>query len=54
MNGGIDPHTFLISAQEGGEWSAFHFGRCTPGTHWAGGRVDSRTCLDAVTIILTS
>jgi hypothetical protein len=42
---------FLISALVGGEWSASCPGRFTPGeivprTHWIGGWMDRRTCLD--------
>jgi hypothetical protein len=38
----IQLHEFLISALDGGEWSASHPGRFTPGerapgTHWIGG-----------------
>jgi hypothetical protein len=44
--GGVDiyNHIFLTSALAGGEWSASHPGRFTPGTHW----VDSRVGLDDV------
>jgi hypothetical protein len=43
----------LTSALDGGEWSASHPGRFTPrerapGTHWIGGWVGPRTCVDAV------
>jgi hypothetical protein len=43
----------LISALDGGEWSASRPGRFTPkerhiGTHWIGGWVGSRAVLDAV------
>jgi hypothetical protein len=45
--------TFLISALIGGEWSASHPGRFTPGerapgTHWIGGWVGPRFGLDDV------
>jgi hypothetical protein len=47
----------LTSALAGGEWSASHPGRFTPGeiapgTHWVGGWVDSRAGLDDVGKIL--
>jgi hypothetical protein len=50
--GGIAP-PFLISALDGGECSASHPGRFTPGerapgTHWIGGWVGLRVDLDAV------
>jgi len=43
----------LISALDGGEWSASSPGRFTPkerdpGTHWIGGWMDLRAGLDAV------
>jgi hypothetical protein len=43
----------LISALDGGEWSASRPGRFTPrerapGTHWIGGWVGLRATLDAV------
>jgi hypothetical protein len=43
----------LISALDGGEWSASRPGRFTPrerapGTHWIGGWVGPRAVLDAV------
>jgi hypothetical protein len=46
-------HAFLISALEGGEWSASRPGRFTlgervPGTHWIGGWVSPRAGIDAV------
>jgi hypothetical protein len=53
--GGVDVeiHVFLISAPVGGEWSASHPGRFTPGerapgTNWIGGQVVPRTGLDDV------
>jgi hypothetical protein len=44
---------FLTSALVGGEWSAsrpsrFTPGERAPGTHWIGGLVDPRACLDDV------
>jgi hypothetical protein len=45
--GGIAPPTFLISALDGGEWSASHPDRFTLG-EWIGGWVNPRTGLDAV------
>jgi hypothetical protein len=39
---------FLISALDGGEWSALRPGLYTAGTYWLGGRVDLRAALDAV------
>jgi hypothetical protein len=50
--GSIDP-PFLVSALDGGEWSAsrsrrFTLGEGTPGTHWIEGWVGPRACLDAV------
>jgi hypothetical protein len=44
-------HIFLTSALVGGEWSTSRTGRFTPGeratgTHWIGGWVDLRVCLD--------
>jgi hypothetical protein len=44
-------HIFLTSAVVGGEWSASHPGRFTPGeraygTHWIGGWLDPRAGLD--------
>jgi hypothetical protein len=54
--GGVEVylHAFLISALDGGEWSASHPGRYTnrersPDTHWIGGWVGPRAGLDAVT-----
>jgi hypothetical protein len=46
--GGVDVwlHIFLTSALVGGEWSASHPGRFTPGTHWIGGWVNPRSGLD--------
>jgi hypothetical protein len=46
-------HTFLTSALDGGEWTASHPGRFTPGerapgTHWIGGWVGPRADLDDV------
>jgi hypothetical protein len=53
--GGVDVliHVFLTSALIGGEWSASHPGRFTPGkraprTHWIGSWVDPRAGLDDV------
>jgi hypothetical protein len=53
--GGVDVkiHVFLTSAPAGGEWSALrpcHFtpGERAPGTHWIGGWVETRACLDYV------
>jgi hypothetical protein len=53
--GGVDVwiYSFLTSALAGGEWSASLPGRFTPeerdpGTHWIGGWVDPRACLDDV------
>jgi hypothetical protein len=42
---------FLTSALVGGEWSASRHGRFTPGerapgTHWIGGQVGPRACLN--------
>jgi len=31
------PYAFLTSALDGGEWSASHSVRFTPGIHWIGG-----------------
>jgi hypothetical protein len=47
----VQIHIFLTSALAGGEWSASHPGRFTPGergfpTHWIGGWVDPRAGLD--------
>jgi hypothetical protein len=44
---------FLTSELVGGEWPASSFGLLTPGekvpdTHWIGGWVDLRICLDDV------
>jgi hypothetical protein len=46
-------HEHLVSALDGGEWSALssdHFinGEKAPGTHWKGGRVGPIARLDAV------
>jgi hypothetical protein len=46
-------HIFLTSAIVGGEWSASHRGRFTPGegapgTHWIGGWVNPSAGLDDV------
>jgi hypothetical protein len=46
----VEIHVFLISAPVGGEWSDSCPGRFTPeerspGTHWIGGWLDSRTGL---------
>jgi hypothetical protein len=48
--GGVDVyiHVILTSAVVGGEWSASHPGRFTPGTHWTGGWVGPRTGLNDV------
>jgi len=51
---GIQLHSFLISALDGGEWSVSRADRFTSGerahdTHWIEGWVDSRAGLDAVT-----
>jgi hypothetical protein len=53
--GGVDVqiHIFLTSSLVDGEWSASRPGRFTPGerapsTHWIGGWVDPRACLDGV------
>jgi hypothetical protein len=53
--GGVDVyiHIFLTSALGGGEWSASRTGHFTPGerapyTHWVGGWVYTRACLDGV------
>jgi hypothetical protein len=53
--GGVEVqiHIFLTSTLAGGEWSASHPGRFTPGerasgTHWIGGWVDPRAGLDDV------
>jgi hypothetical protein len=53
--GGVDVwiHIFLTLALAGGEWSASHPGHFTPGeralgTHWIGGWMDPRACLDDV------
>jgi hypothetical protein len=46
----VQIHVFLISALDGGEWSASRPGRLTPGrepgTHWIGGWVGLRGDLD--------
>jgi hypothetical protein len=47
----VETHVFFTSALVGGEWSASHPGRFTPGkrapgTHWIGGWVDLRAGLD--------
>jgi hypothetical protein len=49
----VQIHIFLNPALAGGEWSASRPGRFTPGesgpgTHWIGGWVDPRACLDDV------
>jgi hypothetical protein len=49
----VQLHAFLISALNGGEWSASHPGRFTPrerapGTHCIGGWVGPIAVLDAV------
>jgi hypothetical protein len=36
-NGGIAPHTFLISAPAVGKYTISRLGRFTPDTHWIGG-----------------
>jgi hypothetical protein len=41
-------HAFLISAPDGGEWSASRPSQRTTGTHSIGAWVRPRTCLDAV------
>jgi len=46
-------HAFLTAAIDGGEWSASHLGRFTPGetasgTHWIGVWVGPRAGLDVV------
>jgi hypothetical protein len=51
-SGGIAPR-ILISALDGGEWSASHPGSFTrreraPGTHWIGGWVGPKAGLDTV------
>jgi hypothetical protein len=48
---GVDVYSFLTSALAGGEWSASHHGRFTPGErapgpHWIGDCVNPRACLD--------
>jgi hypothetical protein len=50
----VQLHVFLISALDGGEWSAswpgcFILGVRVPATHWIGGWVGPRAGLDAVT-----
>jgi hypothetical protein len=50
----MELHAFLISALDGGEWSAsrvdcFTPGVKSPGTHWIGGWADSGAHLNAVT-----
>jgi hypothetical protein len=52
MSGGVTP-SFLISAVDGGDWSAsclgrFNTGERGPGAHWIWDWVRSRACLDAV------
>jgi len=52
VRGGIAPR-ILDLALDGGDWSDSRPGRFTPterdpGTHWIGGWVDPRACLDAV------
>jgi hypothetical protein len=49
----VQLHAFLISALDGGKWSAtrsdrFTAGERTPGTHWIGGWVGPRAGLEAV------
>jgi hypothetical protein len=51
--GGVDMkiHMFLTSTLAGNEWSASRPGRFTseeraPGTHWIGGLVKPKACLD--------
>jgi hypothetical protein len=49
----VQRHAFLTSTLEGGEWTASHPGRLTPGerasgTPWVGGWVGPRAGLDAV------
>jgi hypothetical protein len=49
----VQIHIFLISALDGGEWSASHPAPFTPretasGTHWIGGWMDLRAGLDDV------
>jgi hypothetical protein len=51
-SGGIAPQ-FLVSAVNGGEWSASHPGRLppeerAPGAHWLGGCVGLRAGLDSM------
>jgi hypothetical protein len=55
MYGGVEVefHSFLISAVDGGEWSASYPDRFTPrerapSTHWIGGWVGPRAGLDGV------
>jgi hypothetical protein len=48
----VELHVFLISALDGGEWSASRSGRFTPrerapGTDWIGGWVDSNPRLSS-------
>jgi hypothetical protein len=47
-------YSFLTSTLDGGEWSASRPGRALlwgkdPGTHWTGGWLGSRACLDTET-----
>jgi hypothetical protein len=44
----IEIHIFFALALAGEEWSASRPGRFTPGTHWIGGWVGPRACLDEV------
>jgi hypothetical protein len=49
----IQPHAFLTSAPDGGEWSDSRAGRLTdgkraPGIHWIGGYLGPSAGLDAV------
>jgi hypothetical protein len=48
----VEPHTFLTSAVDGNEWSAWSLGRFpsgeTPETYWIGGLVSPRVGLDTV------
>jgi len=41
-------HAFLTSPLDGGEWSASRLGRFNPDTHWRGGWVGTRGCIDAM------
>jgi hypothetical protein len=48
----VQLHSFLTLALDGGEWSTSRLGRFTPrketGTHYIGGRVDPRDCLNVL------